>query len=100
MQKIGASSEFCAHALNSALFSVILNLVVRIRISFRGSAFHGNTDPHFQNLFVLQGIERRLIGPLALAEHRMPTLGRKSAYHTTCGKWRFLGRLSPYHENR
>ena len=39
MQKIGASSEFCAHALNSALFSVILNLVVRIRISFRGSVF-------------------------------------------------------------
>ena len=55
MQKIGASSEFCAHALNSALFSVILNLVVRIRISFRGSAFHGNTDPYFQNLFVLGG---------------------------------------------
>ena len=53
MQKIGASSEFCAHALNSALFSVILNLVVRIRISFRGSVFHGNTDPYFQNLFVL-----------------------------------------------
>ena len=39
MQKIGASSEFCAHALNSALFSVILDLVVRIRISFRGSVF-------------------------------------------------------------
>ena len=50
MQKIGASSEFCAHALNSALFSVILNLVVRIRISFRGSAFHGNTDPYFMEI--------------------------------------------------
>ena len=38
-----------------------------------------------------QGIERRLIGPLALAEHHRPFLGLKWTYQSTCGKWQFLG---------
>ena len=38
-----------------------------------------------------QGIEPRLIGPLALAEHHRPFLGLKWTYQSTCGKWQFLG---------
>ena len=74
MQKIGASSEFCAHALNSALFSVILNLVVRIRISFRGSAFHGNTDPYFMEI----RIRISEICPRSCYRARPPQLWAKS----------------------
>ena len=47
-----------------------------------------------------QGIERRLIGPLALGEYHRPFLGLKWAYQSTCGKWRFLGLKWTYHENR
>ena len=42
-------------------------------------------------VILAQGIERRLIGPLALAEHHRPFLGLKWTYQSTCGKWRFLG---------
>ena len=77
-----------AHALGPAVIHHAHHLLRRDRVSGR------NREGRFYvygAVMPAQGIEPRLIGPLALAEHHRPFLGLKWTYQSTCGKWQFLG---------